>query len=83
VIFPLGKHCRGESCKIRDIFSQRLKNHWWPEVESDWSVSGTDTGIFKPIGLPLRIDKSHEYCTLEAIVWMADGGFVEIYTCSS
>jgi hypothetical protein len=28
----------------------------------------TDTGIFRLIGLPLRIDKSLEYCKLEEIV---------------
>ncbi len=40
----------------------------------------TDTGIFRLIGLPLRIVNSHEYCMLEEMVRMDDGGIVEIYT---
>jgi hypothetical protein len=52
-------------------------------VESDWSASGTDTGIFNLIGLPSRFDKSREFCELEVKVWMGDDGNVENYTRSS
>ena len=43
----------------------------------------TDTGIFRLISLPLEFDKRHEYCTLAEMVWVVDGGNVEIYTCFS
>jgi len=44
------------------------------------AAQATDTGIFELIGLPSRLDKSREFCGLEAKVWMGDDGNVENYT---
>ena len=53
---------------LSDFHCEAMKTDWWPEVESDWSAFGTDTGILRLIGLPWSIVNSHRYRTLEEIV---------------